>query len=181
MHYVEQFTEEVRVCKNNEIELHEVAEFSHILISPGPGLPANAGITLKVIETYAPHKPILGVCLGCQAIAEYFGGALYNQPKVAHGVQRKVQKTIDNWPLLKDLNSPFKVGLYHSWAVQSKDLPACLEVTAQTEEGVIMGIQHKEYPLAGLQFHPESIMTDNGISIIENWLKQSIVGNHPLL
>ncbi len=171
LHYVQQCTPNVVVKRNDEFDVQEVESYSHIIISPGPGLPAEAGNTLEVIKTYASTKPILGVCLGCQAIAEVYGGSLYNQKTVAHGLQKEVLKTKEDWPLLRSAKNPFKVGLYHSWAIDEVTLPGCLEITARSTEGVIMGIQHKEHPLTGVQFHPESIMTEDGVSMIRNWLE----------
>lgn len=171
LHYVQQFADEVEVQRNDAIAVEYAEGFSHLIISPGPGLPDAAGISLSLIEKYHQSKPILGVCLGCQAIAEYFGGRLYNQSKVAHGVQREVLKTDPRSLLLKSLPKKFKVGLYHSWAVDEKSLPPELKVTAKSTSGVVMALEHRFLPIAGVQFHPESIMTENGLQILKNWLE----------
>lgn len=171
VHYAEQFVNQVDVYRNDEIDLIETDEYSHILISPGPGLPAKAGITMDIFKRHFESKAILGVCLGCQAMAEFFGGKLYNQNKVAHGLQRKVRKTSYAGRILKDMPDEFEVGLYHSWAIDAASLPSEIKVTALSQENVVMTIEHKDLPLAGVQFHPESVMTPSGISIIKNWLK----------
>lgn len=172
LHYVQQFADDVTVMRNDAITLEETEEFTHFIISPGPGLPHQAGITLPLIEQYHRTKPILGVCLGFQAIAEFFGAKLYNQQFVAHGIQREVIRTGATSSLLKGMPEKFKVGLYHSWAVDEKSLPPELIVTAKGNQGVIMAVEHCTYPLAGVQFHPESIMTEGGLRIIENWVKR---------
>ncbi len=171
LHYVEQFADDVTVVRNDAITTEEAELFTHYIISPGPGLPAEAGITMAIIEKYHTTRPILGVCLGCQAIAEFFGGTLYNQQLVAHGIKRPILKTAQSSVLLKDMPKTFEVGLYHSWAIDEAGLPIDFKVTAKGVNGVVMAIEHNQYPLYGVQFHPESIMTENGISIIKNWLK----------
>lgn len=170
-HYVEQFAEDVTVVRNDAITLDEAARYTHYIISPGPGLPVDAGITMPLIERFNQSKPILGVCLGCQAIAEFLGGTLYNQQLVAHGIMRQVVQKSTNSILLKDLPPTFDVGLYHSWAITEASLPKEIAVTAKTTNGVVMTIEHTQLPLYGVQFHPESIMTKDGLSIIKNWLQ----------
>lgn len=172
-HYFEALDCDVTVIRNNAISVENADEFSHIVISPGPGLPHQAGITKKLIEKYIFEKPFLGICLGYQALAEYFGGALYNQNEVAHGIQRKVLRTeINSW-LLKDLPEEFLVGLYHSWAA---NLPVnCpLKPVAIRANNVVMAAEHGSLAVAGVQFHPESIMTPHGKTIIKNWLNRSL-------
>ncbi|WP_417611803.1 anthranilate synthase component II [Owenweeksia hongkongensis] len=169
-HYVDQLCDDVVVKRNDEISLEEVGEFSHIIISPGPGLPKDAGITMSLLEKFHQSKNIFGVCLGCQAIAEFFGGQLYNQQLVAHGIFRNVKQTTPS-KLLKDLPSEFKVGLYHSWAIDEKSLPEELVITSKSEMGTVMSLEHQKYAVCGVQFHPESIMTEGGLQIIKNWLE----------
>lgn len=168
-HYVDQLCDDVVVKRNDEISLEKVDEFSHIIISPGPGLPREAGITMSLLKKYYRSKNILGVCLGCQAIAEFFGGKLYNQQLVAHGISRKVMTT-NPGILMKEMPQEFKVGLYHSWAIDENSLPKNLIVTSKSEMGTVMSIEHNKYKLCGVQFHPESIMTEGGLQIIKNWL-----------
>lgn len=170
LHYVEQFADDVTVVRNDAMTIEEAADYTHYIISPGPGLPAQAGITIQIIEKYHSSRPILGVCLGCQAIAEFFGGTLYNQQLVAHGIKRPIVKTNVSSLLLKNMPKNFEVGLYHSWAIEENSLPADFRITAKGINGVVMAIEHSHFPLYGVQFHPESIMTENGISIIKNWL-----------
>ncbi len=167
---MQQFADDVTVVRNDAITLGEADAYTHYIISPGPGLPAAAGITMRLIEKYHRTKPILGVCLGCQAIAEFLGGKLYNQQLVAHGIKRTVIRTEAPSLLLNIMPERFEVGLYHSWAIEKDSLPNNIRVTTTGTNGVVMAIEHQEYPLSGVQFHPESIMTDNGIRIIENWL-----------
>lgn len=169
-HYLGQLTDDITVKRNDEIELSEFEDFSHIVISPGPGLPANAGITMPFLEQYFPKKPILGVCLGCQAIAEHTSGKLYNQQFVAHGLKRTVKRTTSHSWLLKDLDDEFQVGLYHSWAIDESSLGDQWQVCARSTQNVVMAIEHHSLPVAGVQFHPESIMSDYGLEILGNWL-----------
>lgn len=169
-HYVQQFTDAVEVVRNDAITADEAESFSHIMISPGPGLPQEAGCTLAMIEKWHCSKSIFGVCLGHQALAEFTGGKLYNQQWVAHGVERQVIQTGES-TLLRGLPEKFGTGLYHSWAVEKHSLPEEWQVTAESEKGVIMAMEHKHLPLYGVQFHPESVMCSNGLEIIHNWLK----------
>ena len=162
------------VVKNNEIALKEVNQYQKILLSPGPGLPSDAGIMMALIREYASTKSIFGVCLGLQAIAEVFGGRLYNFKKPVHGEARSV-KIIAADPVFKDLPNTISVGLYHSWAVEKSDFPEDLQITALSEKGVIMALQHRRYDIHGVQFHPESIITAYGRHIIENWLDKNIL------
>lgn len=160
----------VEVHRNDQISLDEIARFDKIILSPGPGVPSESGILLDVIKTYAPTKPILGVCLGEQAIAEAFGGTLINLPNVHHGVSSEVD-IIEDDILFNGLDKKLEVGRYHSWAVQKESLPECLKITAVDEEGMIMALAHREYDVRGVQFHPESVLTPKGEEMLKNWLE----------
>lgn len=170
VHYLEALNAEVTVFRNDEFELEELEKFDKILLSPGPGIPKEAGLLKKVIEKYAATKSILGVCLGQQAIGEVFGGRLSNLQKVFHGVASNVTVTVDDEPLFKNLPKEFEVGRYHSWVVDATDFPEILEITAVDDSGQIMSLRHKTYDVKGVQFHPESVLTPNGKQILENWL-----------
>ena len=161
------------VVKNNEICLKDVNQYQKILLSPGAGLPADAGIMMAIIREYALTKSIFGVCLGLQAVAEVFGGSLYNFEKPVHGEARKI-KIIANDPIFKNLPNTISVGLYHSWAVAESSFPKELQITALSETGVIMALRHRNYDIHGVQFHPESIITAYGQNIIENWLDKAV-------
>lgn len=162
---------DIEVHRNREIELKEVAKFDKILLSPGPGIPDEAGILKDVIREYAASKSILGVCLGEQAIAEVFGGSIENLDKVYHGVATSVFRTSDGEGVLAGIDREFKAGRYHSWNVVKENLPDCFAITCEDSEGKIMGLRHKEYDVEGVQFHPESVLTPNGLKMIENCLK----------
>ncbi|MEG1586101.1 MAG: aminodeoxychorismate/anthranilate synthase component II [Bacteroidales bacterium] len=162
--------ENITVKKNDEITLDEVAAFDKIILSPGPGLPHEAGIMLDLIRRYAPEKSILGICLGHQAIAEAFGGSLLNLNEVFHGVSSEVVRIADD-PVFETLPAEFNVGRYHSWIVQSDSLPSCINVTMTTKDGMVMAIAHRIYDVHGLQFHPESILTPCGERILLNFLQ----------
>lgn len=169
VHYLEALGGEVFVRRNDEISLEEVGLFNKILLSPGPGIPDEAGLLKSIIKKYAPSKSILGVCLGQQAIMEVFGGKLINLEKVYHGASTEIKILFDEEPLFKSLPKKIKVGRYHSWVVDFT-LPKCLIPTSIDENGQIMSLSHKEYDLRGVQFHPESILTPDGKKILENWL-----------
>lgn len=172
VHYVEQeFPGSVDVFRNDKIELAAVAGYDKILLSPGPGLPSESGILMDLIRMYAPTKDILGVCLGLQAIAEAFGGKLYNLDRVMHGVATNTILSQEQDPLFKDLPANFMAGRYHSWAVQKEEFPADLAVTAYDEQGTIMALKHRTYKVRGVQFHPESVLTEHGHLMIKNWLE----------
>jgi anthranilate synthase component 2 len=172
VHILKELTgQPVDVFRNDEITLEEAAGYDKIIISPGPGIPDEAGITKKLIGYYGPSKSILGVCLGCQAIAEVFGGSLTNLDKVYHGVKTEIIVTGKGDNLFKDVPAKFEAGRYHSWVVNEKDLPSVLRITATDDEGMIMAISHIEYDVKGVQFHPESVMTDYGKKILSNWLE----------
>jgi len=158
------------IRKNNEISLEEVDVYHKILLSPGPGLPSEAGIMPELLKKYVSQKSILGVCLGHHAIAETFGGELYNFKQPVHGMVRKI-RVLEEDVLFQTLPPNFEVGLYHSWAVSQNNFPEELKITAISEKGVIMALQHKIYDIRSVQFHPESIMTAYGKDIIYNWLE----------
>lgn len=160
----------VDVFRNDEIELHKIEKYDKIVLSPGPGIPEEAGLLLDIIKKYAPTKSILGVCLGHQAIGEAFGGKLHNMNKVLHGVATPVQLTENESKLFNGLPQTFDVGRYHSWIVAKEGLPSCFLVTSYDNEGMIMSMKHKEYDVEGVQFHPESVLTPLGEKMIENWL-----------
>jgi anthranilate synthase component 2 len=180
VHLVEKIThEKVDVYRNDKIALEDVQRYDKIILSPGPGLPSEAGLLLPLIKEYAATKSILGVCLGHQAIGEVFGGKLTNLSSVFHGVatpiEIKSQKSKIKNDLFKGLDETFNVGRYHSWIVDKKDFPDELEITAEDENGFIMALQHKTYDVQGVQFHPESVLTPDGEKIMRNWLSP-----HPL-
>lgn len=171
VHYLEQLTDaEIEVYRNDKISLDKIKRFDKILLSPGPGIPSEAGILLDVIKTYAPTKSILGVCLGQQAIAEAFGGSLTNLKEVFHGVSTPVE-IIKEDSLFKGIPKKINVGRYHSWAVNKNDLPKELEIICVDEEGSIMALRHKKYDVKGVQFHPESVLTEHGLEMIKNWVE----------
>jgi len=160
----------MEVHRNDKISLEEVEQFDKVLLSPGPGVPKDAGIMPELIKRYGASKSILGVCLGHQAIAESFGGELLNLPVVYHGVTTQVQKEKLADPLFADIPEQFTVCRYHSWVVSETNLPSELVVTVRGEEGRVMALRHESYNVRGVQFHPESIMTEHGFKMIENWL-----------
>ncbi len=171
LHLLEQFdAERIDVFRNDEISLNEVEQYDKIILSPGPGLPEDAGIMMDVIKRYASTKSILGVCLGHQAIAETFGGKLLNLEKVQHGVSTTTNVTDSSEKIFRKIPSTFKTGRYHSWVVAKEDLPDCLTITALDEKQNIMALRHKKFDVCGVQFHPESILTEYGKLLIGNWL-----------
>ncbi len=159
------------IIKTNQLNLDRVKDFDKILISPGPGLPKDFPNLFRLLELYSSSKSILGVCLGHQAIAEYFGAKLFNMNKVYHGVTKKVNILKPDDYLFKDIPDGFEGGLYHSWAVSEEDFPPELQITAKADDGIIMSLSHRTFDVRGIQFHPESIMTKSGSAIILNWLK----------
>ncbi len=170
VHLVEKIMHhKVEVFRNDQITLEKIREYDKIILSPGPGIPNEAGLLLPLIREYASSKSILGVCLGHQAIGEAFGGTLINLSTVYHGVATNCQ--LLNSKLFNDLPSNIKVGRYHSWVVSDKNFPEELEITARDENNYIMALQHKKYDVLGVQFHPESILTPEGEKIMKNWLK----------
>jgi anthranilate synthase component 2 len=171
VHMVEKILHtKIAVCKNDEWPLEKIGEFDKIILSPGPGLPDEAGMLKKVIQHYASSKSILGICLGHQAIGEVFGAQLKNLDNVFHGVSTQFNITEPENPIFKGLSKNELVGRYHSWVVSNNELPDCLRITGYDDFGNIMGLRHKSYDIQGLQFHPESILTTKGEQIIANWL-----------
>lgn len=172
LHILRELGADTEVFRNDRITVDEAGRFDKILLSPGPGIPSEAGILLPLIKRYATDKSILGVCLGEQAIAEVFGAKLENLSRVFHGVESQILITADD-PLFEGLGNEITAGRYHSWVVSKEGFPSdVLEITAEDkEERMIMGIRHKRYDVRGIQFHPESLMTPSGSRIIENWLK----------
>ena len=169
-HLVKELGTEVDVLRNDKFELEELEKYDKIILSPGPGIPEEAGLLLEVIRTYAGRKPILGVCLGEQAIGQVFGGKLTNLSEVFHGIQTNVK--IKNKDYIFDgLPTEIPVGRYHSWVVDADGFPEELVVTAISPEGQIMALKHREYDVHGIQFHPESVLTPDGKQIVGNWLK----------
>lgn len=161
----------VDVFRNDQISLAAVKAYDKIVLSPGPGIPDEAGILKELIREYGPSKSILGVCLGHQAIGEVFGGKLLNLDKVYHGIATPLRLLVQDEPLFAGIPQTFNGGRYHSWIVEKASLPACLEITAEAADGSIMAMRHKTYDVRGVQFHPESVLTECGQQMIENWLK----------
>jgi len=168
-HLVRQLGASVTVMRNDQFQLRELEPFDKIILSPGPGIPSEAGLLLDVIRTYAGHKPILGVCLGHQAIGEVFGARLENLSDVFHGVATPCHLTAPS-PLWEGLDSTITIGRYHSWVVSREQFPDSLEITAESDEGQIMALRHRHYAIYGIQFHPESVLTPDGATIVRNWL-----------
>ncbi len=168
-HLVRALGTEVTVLRNDQFKMEELEEYSKIILSPGPGIPSEAGLLLDVIRTYAGKKPILGVCLGHQAIGEVFGARLENLTDVFHGVATEGTQ-LGNDEIFYGLPRRITMGRYHSWVVAQEGLPDCLEVTALSDEGQIMALKHKELNVRGIQFHPESVLTPDGRKMIQNWL-----------
>ncbi len=169
MHYIEGFNVTVDVFYNDQINIELVESYDKIVLSPGPGLPVDAGILMDVIAKFHPTKPILGVCLGFQALVEFYGGTLYNQEFVKHGVAEMANFN-QNSRLFKNTADQFKVGLYHSWAANLENFPKELKITGTSENDVLMAFEHEYLPIAGVQFHPESILSEHGFRIVENFL-----------
>ena len=169
-HLVKELGTEVDVLRNDKFELEELEKYDKIILSPGPGIPEEAGLLLEVIRTYAGRKPILGVCLGEQAIGQAFGGKLTNLSEVFHGIQTNVKIKNKDY-IFSGLPTEIPVGRYHSWAVDTEGFPEELVITAISSEGQIMALKHQEYDVHGIQFHPESVLTPDGKQIVGNWLK----------
>lgn len=181
VHLVEKILhQKVEVHRNDKLPLEKVKAFDKIILSPGPGIPEEAGLLLPLIKEYAATKSILGVCLGHQAIGQAFGGNLANLSTVYHGVAMPVivsgQQGVTGSPLFNGLPDKFDVGRYHSWVVEEKDFPTDLEITARDENNFIMALQHKKYDVQGVQFHPESVLTPLGEKIMRNWLDMDLGG-----
>ena len=169
VHYLEDLDCEVTVKRNDKLSLEEVDAFQKIVLSPGPGIPDEAGLLKAIIKTYAPTKSILGVCLGQQAIGEVFGGTLINLEDVYHGVSTQVEIIVDDETLFNNLGKSIEVGRYHSWVVEA-NLPEQLEATSFDSNGQVMSLRHRTYDVKGVQYHPESVLTPNGKQILENWV-----------
>jgi len=170
VHLVNEIGLQCEVWRNDKFNIDDVDAFSHVILSPGPGIPSEAGLLLDVIEKYAPTKSMFGVCLGQQAIAEVFGGKLYNLKQPMHGIATPIKVTDDKEQLFTGLPQSFKVGRYHSWVVE-KQLPEVLSITAIDEEdGSVMALRHNDYNVRGVQFHPESVLTEYGREMMQNWL-----------
>lgn len=172
VHYLEELDCEVTVLRNDEFELEELKSFDAIILSPGPGIPSESGLLIDVIKTYASSKKMLGICLGQQAIGEVFGGSLVNLDKVYHGIATSINVLVTDEALFQNLPKQLEVGRYHSWVINPTDFPEALEVTASAENGEIMAIRHKTFNVKGVQFHPESILTPHGKTIISNWINE---------
>lgn len=169
-HLIKELGAEVDVLRNDKFELEELEKYDKIILSPGPGIPEEAGLLLEVIRTYAGRKPILGVCLGEQAIGQAFGGKLTNLSEVFHGIQTNVKIKNKDY-IFSGLPTEIPVGRYHSWVVDTEGFPEELVITAISSEGQIMALKHREYDVHGIQFHPESVLTPDGKQIVGNWLK----------
>ncbi len=161
--------QDIDVIRNDQITIDEVNAYDAIILSPGPGLPKDAGIMPELIKQYAHRKAIFGVCLGHQAIGEAFGGEVYNLSQVYHGIETPMEVTKSD-VLFESIPAKFNAGRYHSWSVRKANLPDCFEVTAEAEDGTIMAMRHKSYNVRGVQFHPESVMTEHGKQMLRNWL-----------
>jgi len=173
VHLVEMITNgKVEVVRNDQLDLEDIKAYDKIILSPGPGIPEEAGLLIPLIQAYADSKSILGVCLGHQAIAQALGGTLINLEEVYHGIATPISKTSNSSPIFSGLADTFEVGRYHSWVVADENLPAELSVTARDERGYIMAMQHQHFDLQGVQFHPESVLSPCGEQIMRNWLKQ---------
>lgn len=169
-HLLKELGAEVDVVRNDKFELKDLEQYDKIVLSPGPGIPSEAGLLLEVIRTYAGRKPILGVCLGHQAIGEVFGASLENLKEVYHGVQTEGTQ-LGNDYIFDGLPERVMMGRYHSWVVAKDSVPECLEVTAMSDDGEIMAMRHRQYDIHGIQFHPESVLTPEGKTIVGNFLK----------
>ena len=169
-HLVKELGADVTVVRNDQFEIEDLQPYDKIILSPGPGIPSEAGLLLDVIRSYAGKKPILGICLGHQAIGEVFGGRLENLTDVFHGVATEGTQ-LGNDPIFEGLPKRIVMGRYHSWVVSKDNFPSCLEITAESDEGQVMALRHREYDIRGIQFHPESVLTPQGKDIIKNWIR----------
>lgn len=169
-HYIQPFADYISVIRNDEVVINQLSEFDGIVLSPGPGLPNDYPVLEEIILKYGKDKPVLGVCLGHQAIAEAFDGKLFNLNQVWHGIERETIVVSDD-DIFKNIPKNFQSGRYHSWAVSEDNFPSCLSVTARDRDGTIMALKHSDFPIRGIQFHPESILTPYGKKIMENWVK----------
>lgn len=172
-HFLEALRADVHVRRNDEISVTEVDEYDYVVLSPGPGVPKDAGLMPEIISTYAGRKPILGVCLGCQGLAQHYGADLYNLPDIQHGQPIPLSWT-EQGRLTEQMEvHPAVGGLYHSWAIDQTSLPESIKVLAEDDRGVLMAWEHASEPTWGVQFHPESIMTDHGKELLKAWLEVS--------
>jgi anthranilate synthase component II len=171
VHIIRELGFAMDIVRNDKISVEDVKQYDKILLSPGPGIPDEAGIMKDVVREYSPTKSILGICLGHQGIGEVFGASLFNIPKVLHGVTSTTEVTDEDEYLFKNIPAKFQSTHYHSWAVRADSIPDELQVTALNNEGLVMGLRHKKYDVKGLQFHPESVMTPEGPKMIKNWLE----------
>jgi anthranilate synthase component 2 len=169
VHFLEDLGCEVTVKRNDQLSLKDVEPFDKIVLSPGPGIPDEAGMLKEIIKKYSPTKSILGVCLGQQAIGEVFGGKITNLDNVYHGVATNIDITVDDEPIFKGLDKTIEVGRYHSWVVNA-DLPDVLEATSYDLNGQVMSLRHKKFDVKGVQFHPESVLTPGGKKMLKNWV-----------
>lgn len=170
VHLVRELGADITVYRNDQFELSDLEVFDKIMLSPGPGIPSEAGLLLDVIRCYAGKKPLLGICLGEQAMGEVFGGTLVNLSEVFHGVQTPCRIVADDY-IFAGLPENISVGRYHSWVVDAATMPDCLEATALSDEGQVMALRHRSMDVRGIQFHPESVLTPDGRQMIENWLR----------
>ncbi|MGJ8667641.1 MAG: anthranilate synthase component II [Patiriisocius sp.] len=171
VHYLEEFDCEVHVIRNDQFDIELPEKYDKILLSPGPGVPEEAGLLKEVIKVYGGKKPILGVCLGQQAIGEVFGGTLSNLSEVFHGVSTQATQLVNDEELFKDIEKEFEIGRYHSWVVSQEGFPNVLEITSIDDNGQIMSLRHREFDIKGVQFHPESVLTPQGKLMIKNWVE----------
>lgn len=165
------YNEDMDIFRNDKISLGEVKKYDKILLSPGPGIPLEAGIMLDLIRMYGPTKSILGICLGHQGIGEVYGAHLFNMTEVLHGVETSVKILQPNDYIFNGVPEEFRVCRYHSWALEGETVNGELVINSLDEKGIVMGLSHKEYDVRGLQFHPESILTENGVQLIKNWIE----------
>ena len=168
-HYINQFTDDIDVVRGNNLDLDDVVNYDKIILSPGPGLPSEHPILERFLEAFYDKKSILGICLGQQAIAEFFNAKLENLSTVKHGITSEVSH-FNNCKLFKNIPKNFKIGHYHSWVVSKSNFPKELTITSENEEGIITSINHKIYDITAVQFHPESILTEYGLQLIKNWV-----------
>lgn len=170
-HLVRELGADVTVYRNDQFRMEQIEPFDKIILSPGPGIPSEAGLLLDVIKTFAGRKPILGVCLGHQAIGEVFGGQLTNLSEVFHGIQTEGTQLANDY-IFDGLPSRIVMGRYHSWVVSKQQFPDCLEITAESDEGQIMALRHRQFDIHGIQFHPESVLTPEGKTIVRNFIQK---------
>ena len=170
-HVLRELGAEVDVVRNDRFRMEDLEKYDKIILSPGPGIPSEAGLVPQVIRTYAGKKPIFGVCLGEQALGEAFGARLVNLDKVFHGVATPVRIVRDDY-IFEGMPREFEAGRYHSWVVDTSDFPDCLEILAESPEGQVMALRHKTMDIRGVQFHPESVLTPEGVRIMKNWIEK---------